>query len=101
MKLFFYAGILALLSSCSVLKDYKTDGFTSEGNTILYNGSPMAQLVGIEFALDDNKFVKEMTFKLLNGDNNDKIHNLIAFLHNKHSEYEIEVEIPIEHVDLK
>jgi hypothetical protein len=37
-----------------------------------------------------------MSFTLLHGDDNDKIHNLIAFLHNHYKEYEIEIEIPMD-----
>jgi len=56
----------------------------------------MAELKGVEFALDNNKFVKELTFELLHGEDNDKVRNLIAFLHNHFKEYEIEVEIPMD-----
>ncbi len=88
-----------VLGSCSVLKGYSTEGFTIEGNMVHYQGKPMAELSSIEFALDNNKFVREMTFILVNGDNNDKIHNLIAFIHSKHPDYEIEVEIPYKHIN--
>lgn len=88
---------LMLVVSCSVTRNYSTAGFTIQGNTVYYNGDAMAELEGIEFALDDRKFVREMTFKLLNGSHNDKINHLISFLHQQHPDYEIEVEIDIEH----
>jgi len=91
--------LILLISSCNVLKNYSTEGFTIEGNVVSYNGVPMAKLAGIEFAYDDNKFVREMTFELIDGNNNDKIHNLIAFLHKTHPDYEIEVEIPFDKMD--
>ena len=56
----------------------------------------MAELIGLEFALDDNKFVRELTFKVLPGSDNSVINNLIVFLHQKHPDYEIEVNIEIE-----
>jgi hypothetical protein len=84
------------LTACSVFRNFDTTGYTTEGNTVLYNGVPMAELVGVEFAYDDKKLVKELTFTLLDGDYNDKIVNLLAYLNDRYQEYEIEVEIPIE-----
>ena len=66
----------AFLASCSVLKEYDTTGFTIEGNIVYYNNNPMAELRAVEFAYDDRKLIKELTFSLLNGNNNDKIYNL-------------------------
>ena len=60
---------------------------------------PMAELEGLEFAYDNRKLVKELTFKVLETADNNKINNLIAFLHEKNPEYEIEVEIPFEHIE--
>jgi hypothetical protein len=97
MKTFFSALLLGLIiSSCSVTRNIDTTGFAISGNVVSYNNKPMAELKGIEFALDNKKFVKEMSFTLLHGDDNDKIHNLIAFLHNHYKEYEIEIEIPMD-----
>ncbi|MEN9399036.1 MAG: hypothetical protein RL632_137 [Bacteroidota bacterium] len=87
------------LTSCNVLKNYSTEGFTNENNVVYYKGVAMAKLAGIEFALDDNKFVKEMTFELIDGSNNNKIHNLIAYLHSVHKDYEIEIEIPFDKME--
>lgn len=86
-------------TSCNVLKEFDTTGFTIEGNTVSYNNVPMAELEGLEFAYDNRKLVKELTFKVLETADNNKINNLIAFLHAKHPEYEIEVEIPFEHIE--
>ena len=98
--IFISAFFLFATTSCNVLKQYDTVGFTIEGNTVSYNNVPMAELVGLEFALDNKKLVKELTFRVLETSNNDKINNLIAFLHAKHPEYEIEVEIPFEHIEV-
>jgi hypothetical protein len=97
--LFSVFAVILVLTSCNVLKNYSTEGFTNENNIIYYNGVAMAKLSGIEFALDDNKFVKEMTFELIDGSNNDKIHNLIAYLHSVHKSYEIEIEIPFDKME--
>ena len=56
----------------------------------------MAQLEGVELALDNNKMVREMTFSLMENADMSKVANMIAFLHEKHPDYEIEVEIDIE-----
>lgn len=102
MKKALFVGLILFLSSCSVFRNFDTTGYTTEGNTVLYNGVPMAKLVGVEFAYDDKKLVKELTFTLLDGDYNDKIVNLLAYLNDRYAEYEIEVEIPIEkYKDLK
>jgi hypothetical protein len=97
MKILLFTVLLLALVSCSVTRQYSTEGFTIQGNTVYYQGDAMAELEGVEFALDDRKFVREMTFKLLNGSHNDKINHLIAYLHQQHPDYEIEVEIDIEH----
>jgi hypothetical protein len=77
-------------------------GFTIAGNVVSYQGTPMAQLEGVELALDNNKMVREMTFSLMDNADMSKVANMIAFLHEKHPDYEIEVEIDIEKVkDLK
>lgn len=87
---------IIVLSSCSVLKQYSIEGFTIEKNTVYYNGAAMAELSAIEYALDDGKLVKELTFNLLHGKDNDKINNLIAFLNTRYEGYEFEINIPME-----
>jgi hypothetical protein len=102
MKKLLFIALTVALTSCSVFRNFDTTGYTTEGNTVFYNGVPMAKLVGVEFAYDDKKLVKELTFSLLEGDYNDKIVNLLAYLNDRYAEYEIEVEIPIEkYKDLK
>lgn len=96
MKKLLYVAVFALLASCSIMKKYPTEGFSIEGNIVSYKNTPMAELIGLEFALDDNKFVRELTFKVLPGSDNSVINNLIVFLHEKHPDYEIEVNIELE-----
>jgi len=91
-----FALVLLFFSSCSVFKNYDTSGFTTQGNIVLYNGTVMAELKGVEIAYDNGKIVRELTFELKDGSNNDKVINLLAFLNGRYKKYEIEVEIPIE-----
>jgi len=93
-RLFLLLSLVAL-SSCSVLKQYSIEGFTINQNVVLYNGAEMAELSAIEYALDDGKLVKELSFNLLHGKDNDKINNLIAFLNTRYIGYEFEINIPI------
>jgi hypothetical protein len=98
MKLFLFLFTIGLFFSCSVTRNFDTTGFSVNGNTVLFNGKAMAELEGVEFALDDNKLVKEMTFSLLEEADMSVVTNMIAFLHKKHPDYEIEVQINIEKV---
>jgi hypothetical protein len=52
---------------------------------------------GVEFALDDRAFVREMTYVLLIGSHSDNINHLITLLHQRHPDYEIEGDFDIEH----
>ena len=76
-------GLTCVLVACSVTRKYDTTGFTIDKNYVYYKDEPMCELVGIEFALDDHKLVKELTFKVVDNSNNSKITELIAFLHEK------------------
>ena len=91
--------LLCLLSlglfSCNVLKNVDVEGFTSSDNTIFYKGEKMAVLSNIEYSLDNKKLVKEMTFKLVNQNHGDKVKNLIAYINQKHPDWEIEIDFPI------
>lgn len=99
MKKIIFLFTLVTIVSCNVLKEFDTTGFTIAGNTVSYNNVPMAELEGLEFAYDNRKLVKELTFTVLETANNNKINNLIAFLHAKHPDYEIEVEIPFKELE--
>ena len=96
IKRFFLLFSLIALASCSVLKQYSIEGFTTEQNTVYFNGEAMAELSAIEYAYDDGKLVKELTFNLLHGKDNNKINNLIAFLSTRYVGYEFEINIPME-----
>lgn len=87
--------IPTLLLSCLPLKRFDTTGFTSSGITVYYNGEEMAKLSNIEYSLDDGELVREMTFKLKNQHHSDKVKNLLAYIHAKHKNWEIEIDLPI------
>lgn len=98
MRVLFFFVLLAVISSCSVLKSYDTTGFTITDNTVYYNNVPTAKLEGVELSLDNNKLVREMTFSLMEGADMGMVTNMIAFLHEKHPDYEIEVEVDLKAV---
>ena len=54
--LFFSASILF---SCSVTRQYDITGFTIAGNIVSFNGTPMAQLEGVELALDNHAAIEK------------------------------------------
>jgi len=80
---------------CYPLRGYDTSGFTGSGITIYYKNEEIAKLSNIEYSLDNGKLVKEMTFKLKNQNHADKVTNLLAYIHSKHKEWEIELDLPI------
>ncbi len=98
MKKLFFLSLVFFICSCSAVRNIDTSGFSIEGNTVLLNGSPTAQLEGVEYALDNRKLVKELTFSLMENADMSKITNMIAFLHKKHPDYEIEVEVDIKKI---
>lgn len=84
----------AILLGCSSIKKLDTTGFHSEHNTIYYNNDTIATLSAIEYSIDNKKYVKEMTFKLLNLNHADKVKNLLFFIHQRHKDWEIELDYP-------
>jgi|LauGreDrversion4_2_1035121.scaffolds.fasta_scaffold01706_14 hypothetical protein len=85
----------AILLGCSSIKKLDTTGFHSENNTIFYEKDTVATLSAIEYSIDNGKYVKEMTFKLLNMKHADKVQNLLYFVHKRHKDWEIELDYPI------
>ena len=84
----------AILTGCSSIKKIDTAGFTSKNNTIFYGKDTVAVLSAIEYSIDNKKYVKEMTFKLLNLNHADKVKNLLFFIHQRHKDWEIELDYP-------
>ena len=84
-----------LLIGCATIKKIDTTGFRSEKNTIFYEKDTVATLSAIEYSIDNGKYVKEMTFKLLNMNHSNKVKNLLFFIHQRHKDWEIELDYPI------
>ena len=84
----------AILLGCSSIKKLDTTGFTSKNNTIFYEKDTIATLSAIEYSIDNKKYVKEMTFKLLNLNHADKVKNLLFFIHQRRKDWEIELDYP-------
>lgn len=85
----------AVLISCTSLKKIDTTGFYSSENVIMYEKDTVATLSAIEYSIDDGKYVKEMTFKLVDMNHADKVKNLLYFVHKQHKDWEIELDYPI------
>ena len=85
----------AILIGCSSIKKLDTTGFTSKNNTIFYGKDTVAVLSALEYSIDNGKYVKEMTFKLLNMKHADRVQNFLYFVHQKHKGWEIELDYPI------
>jgi hypothetical protein len=87
--------VTLILCSCSVLRNYDTDGLTYEGTNIYYNGELAATLGAVEIAYDNKKIVYEATFILTSEKFNPKAINIIKFASNYHRDnnWEIEVEL--------
>ena len=88
--------VSVLLTSCVTLKKYDTTGFSTHGHYILFNNDTVAKLSNIEYSLDDGKFVKEMTFKLLDMKYGQNVEAMIYYMHKKKSDWEIEIDYPVE-----
>lgn len=85
----------AVLISCTGLKKIDTTGFYSSENVIMYEKDTVATLSAIEYSIDNGKYVKEMTFKLVDMNHADKVKNFLYFVHKQHKDWEIELDYPI------
>jgi hypothetical protein len=92
-KLLILVSVLAI--SCTGLKKIDTVGFHSSENVIMYEKDTVATLSAIEYSIDNGKYVKEMTFKLVDMNHADKVKNLLYFVHKQHKGWEIELDYPI------
>ncbi len=92
-KLLILASVLTI--SCAGLKKIDTTGFYSSENVIMYEKDTVATLSAIEYSIDNDKYVKEMTFKLVDMNHADKVKNLLYFVHKQHKDWEIELDYPI------
>jgi hypothetical protein len=95
MKKLLFIGLISLLMSCSpsVMKNVSTEGITFIGTDIYYNQVMIARLSTIEYAWDNKKLVREMTYTIIDENYNHLAINIIKFSLNKSPKWEIEVEI--------
>lgn len=98
MKYLFIA--TAFFASCVTIKKIDISDFSSKENTIFYKTDTVATLSAIEYSIDNKKYVKEMTFKLINMNHADKVQNLLYFIHKRHPDWEIEIDYPISNFKL-
>lgn len=89
--LFLMLGIV----SCDPLRKVSTDGYHFEKEYVMYHSDTVAKLSNIEYSLDNGKLVKEATFKLVDMSYGDKGKSIIAFIHKKHKDWEVELDYPI------
>jgi len=87
--------VSTLLVGCTSIKKIDTTGFHSVDNTVFYEKDTVAVLSAIEYSIDNDRYVKEMTFKLVNMNHADKVQNFLYFVHKKHKDWEIELDYPI------
>ena len=97
MKKLLILFMLLGLISCDPLRRVSTEGFTTYQEYILYKGDTVAKLTNIEYSLDNNKLVKEATYKLLDMKYGDKGKSILCFIHNTHKDWEIELDYPMEY----
>ncbi len=92
--------VLLVITNCSSIKEMDTTGFHSVGQTVYYNEDAVATLSSIEYSIDNGKHVREMTFRLIDIKHSDKVDNLLYFIHQRHKEWEIEIDYPISNFKL-
>jgi hypothetical protein len=85
----------AFVFSCSPFRHVNVTGFVSKQNVIFFQNDTMAVLSNVEYALDNNKLIRELTFKLKNQKHADRVKDLIYFIHSQHKNWEIEIDMPI------
>jgi hypothetical protein len=88
--------VLLIVVSCTGLKRINTDGFSTYQEYILYKQDTVAKLTNVELSLDNKKYVKELTFKLLDMKHGDNGKALIYYVSKNHKGWEIELDYPIE-----
>jgi hypothetical protein len=88
---------LISLASCTTVKNVNTEGFTTYKEYILYKGDTVAKLTNVEYSLDNGKFVREATFRLLDMKHGDKGKPILRFISTTHKGWDIELDYPMEY----
>ena len=88
--------ILALaLGSCARMPNYDTSLFESNANYVWYDGEIIAKVTNTEMAIDNGKFVREVTLDLVNPNLSSKVKPMLYYLWSKNKYWEYEVNVPI------
>jgi hypothetical protein len=95
MKRLLLAILLLGIVSCDPLRRVNTEGFHHFNEYIIYKQDTVAKLTNIEYSLDNGKLVREATFKLLDMKYGNRGRAIIAFVHNTHKDWEVELDYPI------
>jgi hypothetical protein len=95
MKKLLLSILVSIMMSCSpsVLKNVSTEGITFIGTDIYYNDVMIARLSSIEYAWDNKKLVREMTYTIIDEEYNHLAINIIKFSLERLPDFEVEVEI--------
>jgi hypothetical protein len=95
MKKLLLSILVGIMMSCSpsVLKNVSIEGITFIGTDIYYNNVMIAKLASIEYAWDNKKLVREMTYTIIDEEYNHLAINIIKFCLERAPEFEVEVEI--------
>ena len=104
MKKIFVSLILLFFSSCysiNKLSGVSTDGFSHKGTDVYYQGELCAKMSAIEIAYDAGKIVREATFVVQDEKFDHLAINIIKYMREKQSTWEIEVELKRPQVDIK
>ena len=104
MKNIFIPLILLVLSSCSSinkLSGVSTEGFSYRGTDLYYKDELCAKMSAIEIAYDGGKIVREATFIVQDEKFDHLAINIIKYMREKQSTWEIEVELKRPQVDIK
>jgi hypothetical protein len=88
---------LISLASCTTVRKANTEGFTTYKEYILYKGDTVAKLTNVEYSLDNGKFVREATFRLLDMKHGDKGKSILRFINTTHKGWDIELDYPMEY----
>jgi hypothetical protein len=92
--LLFVTTLIVLGCASNPLRNISTAKFSFIGTDIYYDGKLMAVMSNVEFAYDDGKIVKEVTYRLVNDEHNEHVLGLIKYFRLRHPSWEIEVDVP-------
>ena len=85
-----------IFASCGNIKPLPTDGWSTKGNYVLYQNDTVAELRATELSIDNNKWVREMTFQLTSMKHADRAKELLWYVHTIHPKCEVELDLPMD-----